>query len=303
MTNLDISGIDIITTTLSLAVDGTVTKVQRINAVLSQSFDARMFPFDTQNLSVELGSTVLTQDDLILTPINSSSVNGFRKGAFDATDFEVESIDGNGDFRMGTFSMIDTGVTKSGGSLQITVSRDASVYWPETFAPSLMLVAFAWTVFLFPISHAFIVPRVMTTMIAFMSSVVLGIRTARLLPVSSGTKWIVTFEEMCNALIFSTSLLNILTQVTAHELELKRLASRFDLEATFGFPFLAIAILGTLFICGHFRLVSADGLPTLAFACGLTIVVVMTMYLILSSWRVFRTRKAMKSHLQPQDDA
>lgn len=211
VTNRDLEGTQITSTGVTLQRSGVVEKVQRLLAKVKNSFDISAFPFDSQSLRFRIASTTFMADELKLTPLTEEGVNGVKDGIFDGQEFEFIST------RTHAFEEKDGILEKSRGELVIEVRRVSEPYVKNLLVQCLLLVAIAYTVFLFPLAERFVMPRVATSVITFMSLMVLSYKTSRMLPVRGSTSWLDVFEENCQILMFTTLCLNIIVEVIEHE--------------------------------------------------------------------------------------
>lgn len=242
ITNEDFDGISVISTQIKVHEDGTVEKVQRLIARLLNLYDPRLFPFDSQDLRLELASTRYMDDALILRPVKTPAE--VLPERFDNCGFVFVSSS----ITAASDGDPHSKVKKSRGVLSIRVRRQSETYWSVVLVPEMMLVAFSYTVFLLPQVSSFAMPRVATTMITFMSLMALTLKTSTLLPVRGGPTWIDCFEEACTALVWGSSWFNILFMVGIYDLGLEELSASLEKEIIVIFPTIALISGGLLLL-------------------------------------------------------
>lgn len=242
ITNRDIGGVRVISTAVTVSKSGVVEKVQRILTVVKNTFDVRAFPFDIQNLRFRIASTTLMADQLKMKVMADKGSSGVKDGIFAGQEFSYVSSSTR------VFEEKDGDLVKSRGEFVIEVHRNIEPYMKTVLVPSLILVAVAYTVFLFPPTSPFIMPRVATSVISFMSLMVLSVRTSALLPSTGSGSWIDTFFNCCMMMMFSSMCLNIFVEFLEHELSHPEIANRVQKELRVGLPTVEILILCICFL-------------------------------------------------------
>jgi hypothetical protein len=114
VTNRDIKKFDIIATTVIIATDGTVTKVERTTVVCNNIYQLKLYPFDTQTFSVKIASSKYMADEVVLKPEEGSKVSGVRDGLMKGFPYDLE------DWKVYAFEEQDGALKKSRGVLAIT---------------------------------------------------------------------------------------------------------------------------------------------------------------------------------------
>lgn len=240
ITNRQQGGIEVISTAIKVSSGGEVQKVQRVLAAVKNSYDSRAFPFDNQDMRVRVASTVLMADDLTLSPMADPGLSGVKDGIFEGKEYKLIGTESR------SFVQQDGFLKKSRGELIIKVSRRSEAYFRSLIVPELVLMVICYTTFHFPILLPFIMPRVATAMIAFLSLMMLSLRTGSMLPATGTLTWVDVFEEACQMCMFFMLLYNIMVEVVAFELERMALARRFQLELQIGIP---VMIVITVLVC------------------------------------------------------
>lgn len=234
ITNRQIRGIEVISSAITVARDGGVSKVERVNAKLINHFDLTSFPFDRQTLSVRIASGTLMANDLELRPMEDPELVGVNPSAFANTDFKMVSSSTR------VYREADGFLVKSRGELRINVKRLPGSYVRKKLLPQMLLVAISWTVFYFPLLPPFAMPRVATSLIAFLA--LMALKSA-----AHGGGWTDLVWETCVILLFLTIMLNIFVEIVNHTLNQASIARRMDNELKIVLPLLAIANFVILF--------------------------------------------------------
>jgi len=226
ITNRDFGGLEVLSTSVTVKSDGSVTQTDRMLVVLKNYFDVSAFPFDTQSLHVRLGSSTLMLEDLKLEAMHGPELTGV------AHDLFTE----NSDFRLGsvsvrTFEEHDGSLRKSRGELNVVVTRDSYPLIERVMIPELLLLAINYAAFFFPLLKQFIMPRFSACLLSFLMLITLSQRTGHMLPEDrSGFVWIEIFEECVESLMFLTVCLHILVEVIYHQWACVELASQMTHE-------------------------------------------------------------------------
>lgn len=219
VTNHEIDGLQPISECVSVAKGGRVTRTLRLIGLFLNRFDMTSFPFDMPRLEVRVASATLMKDELQLQPIKDESFKGASADIFKGTDLVLTDV------RERVFEEDDGMLEKSRGELVLATRRDFRVYLRQKLVPSLFLVIVGFGVFFFPLDAPFAMPRVSTSLIAFLALVTLGTNSHR-----GGASWIDLFEEACQILLFCTVFLNMFVLITKHEFKMGDLALRMDHE-------------------------------------------------------------------------
>merc|ERR1719380_304722 len=117
-------------------------------------------------------------------------MSGVRDGIFEGQEFDFVSSSTS------VFEDKDGALVKSRGELVIKVKRRSDIYIKNLIVPELLL-AIAYTVFLFPRATPFIMPRVAMSVMSFMALMLPSLRTSAMLPTRASSSWIDIFSENC----------------------------------------------------------------------------------------------------------
>lgn len=245
ITNRIIKGQEVISSAISITPAGEVTKIERMVVVCKNNFDMRAFPFDAQHLDLTIASTTLMLDELQLSPIQNKKISGLNKGVFDAYDLVLDKVDAT------SYDEIVGSLQKSRGELSIFLHRDWQLYMQKKLLPELFLVFISWTVFYFPLQPVFAMPRVATSLIAFLSMMtVSGSNNG-----GGGERWLDVFEEACMTLLFLTVFLNIFVESVDHALDQAAVAIRMDHELKLVLPLLTSVIFTFLLVFNQYDVI------------------------------------------------
>lgn len=238
VSNRKIGGLEVISSAITVGVDGKVEKTERLIIVCMNKFDVGRFPFDSQTLKVIVASTTLMSKELKLSPIKDETLMGVKDGVFQGTDLSMAEA------RAIVVEEVDGSLQKSRGELLIKVHRHAQVYLRKKLLPELFLVAISWTVFYFPLKPPFAMPRVATSLISYLSFTTLAGKTG----LGIGQTWLDVFEESVVISLWLTVFLNIFVEITSHTLEKPNIAQKMDYELKFLLPLMALITFAILFI-------------------------------------------------------
>eukprot|EP00438_Fugacium_kawagutii_P023345 Skav218608 [mRNA] locus=scaffold3208:41911:43167:+ [translate_table: standard] len=234
VTNAELQGQNVISTSFYVSVDGTVNKTQRLLVKIKEDFDGKEFPYDTQVLHVLLASASYMSNDVQLVPMTGANLSDIGEKAFDKSDWTFMYHD------LQVFEEDIGSLRKTRMQFQMHLRRDASPYASSTIFPEIMIVVLSYTVFLFPVNPGFAMPRVSSAVIAFLSILTISTRTSQMLPeVRRGLVWMELFEVVCKMLLFIVILLNILVEAVFHSWQQPDLAKQLIAELRIAFPLVA----------------------------------------------------------------
>jgi len=226
--------------------------------------------------------------------------SGLNEGIFNTSGFSLNSV------KASSFEETDGSLTKSRGTLDISITRN---YMPLVFSclvPNLLLLMISWSVFFFPMQPPFVMPRVATSLISLLSSMTLAVRTSRLLPAKrSGYVWIEFYEETCQTMMFVTVCLNILVELVFHEWKFVPLATTMSDELRRGYGCL-ICLMAIFWVWGYLRRdatslqfgfwdTEANGLSPVVFIVRVILFLGLLCYVAYSLARVSTAAKQVKS--------
>jgi hypothetical protein len=244
VTNRDIGKYDLISTAVFINTEGEVFKVERATAVVKNKFLLDDFPFDRQRLVTQIASHKYMADQVQLQP--STEGVGVNKDLFDGesyslTDIKASAIeDGNGALK------------KSRGLLTLTVDRDNAQYVQSHLIGTVVMTMMSWAVFWFPFSPPFTTPRLTMSIVSLVNFTYLTISSASVLPPGAPPNWNDIINQAILTLMFSTVVLNILSEICLHQLKVEELAKAVNHECKALMPFLSILCLSLILsAAGH----------------------------------------------------
>lgn len=224
VTNRAIGGLNEISSMVSVATGGKITKVDRVQATIKNDFDVTPFPFDKQTLRVRIASTSLMSDQLVMKPLADPKYNGVADGVFKGM-WLFDSV------AQDVFEDSDGQMKKSRGELIITVYRD---YWSvlqSLVMPAILIVTTSFLGFFIPVNQPpFLMPRIATSFVSLLAQVNLSIKFDSLQPSHGIISWMDAFEEYCVMLIYSAVLMNIVIVYAQYRLKVTELPAQMDRE-------------------------------------------------------------------------
>jgi len=243
VSNRDLYGFDIISTAVTVDAGGTVEKVERILANLQSNFGTASFPFDRQELHATLASAILMSNELLFEPLKEDPYSGVTEGAMNTSNFNLVS------WKLGTFIEVDGRLRKSRAELRLVVDRRSWPHIQSLIVPKLLVLAIACSVFWLPPLAAFVMPRVATAVISFLTLTTLGLSTNSMVPIRGpgGMSWIDLFENSCQTIVLFTLLLNILVLIVFHSFKEEAIGYRMDYELSLASIAVALLIFSGCF--------------------------------------------------------
>lgn len=280
VTNADFLGSEVKSTTVFVNADGTVNKTQRLLLRMRSEYAVDEFPYDKQLLKLELASSAYMSQDVRLKPMKDASMSGAEASLFAATNWKFLN------FHLEEATTIDGTLSKSRGFFNVHVARDPSSIQQNVMYPEIFLVALAYTVFLFPVSPAFAMPRVGTSMISFLSMLTVNMQTLQMLPESRPEiTWMDGFDVTCRYLVFTVICLNVVVEAAFHILEEQDLAKQMTRELSLIYPF------GATLAVGSCWLAYTHNLQTVCWMQRLGIVSAASIYVASAVLRMYFNRK------------
>jgi hypothetical protein len=233
ITNRDIRRIEIISSSVEIGSGGSVTKLERSLVVIKNKFDLTAFPFDDQNLTVNIASSKLGLADVKLAPMVGSEASGITDDLFDGEGFTFVS------FQTTEFEDVTGMLRKSRGQMRIAIHRTIDKYMQSHLIPSVIHLVISWGVFWFPFVMQFITPRLALSILALLSFTNLSLNIDKQLPPGAPFTWNDLYNQNCQLVLASTVVLNIWTEIVAHQLKLPDLGQRFNHECKVVWPLVA----------------------------------------------------------------
>lgn len=270
VTNRAIRKHEVVSSAVTIAKDGNITKVERFGATINNLYDLVEYPFDTQKLFIKIASSKYMLSEVRMEPDKDKSESGVRKGLFDGFDYELKG------FKLHAFDEADGALKKSRGVLEIEAKRIMiGKYFEDHVTPTALLIMISWGVFYFPFQNPFITPRLALSILTLLTFTNFAIKSASLLPNGIPTTWNDVFNQQVQALMFCTIVINIFSEVCKHQYELNALGIAVNNEAKIIMPVLTIILL-TLVISAGIEKWLAIGVTTIV--AKTLLAVVMTIY-------------------------
>jgi hypothetical protein len=249
VTNIAHDGVDIISSSVLIEKNGTITKVQRALLTLKQGYQTADFPFDSQTVSIKVASTIYMRDEVKLVPTESESLWGCSSELFGNSPWNF------GDTSLTTINEDDGLLRKSRGLLNITVKRQASQYVSSIFIPTMVLLAMTWFSLWLPLATPYVMPRVALSVIAILCMMSVMAKANGMIPSTGNTTWMTQYLETCVLLQFVLMLLNALILTIEHRSGGgTTVAGGFDKELIVVFPFLTAFVM--MFVCMNWFLLA-----------------------------------------------
>jgi hypothetical protein len=238
---------------------------------------------ETEGIHFTYGSRGYTDVSVVPSKLDESDASGVASSLFEGMEFSLL------DSKLQSYEEITGPLHKSRGELSFRVERAHQEYASSVFLPACLLVAISWTVFFFPLEAAFTMPRVATSLLAWVAVVSLAHQVDAQIPARSGLVWIVIFMECTELLMFATIALNITELYVYHQMKMHEFASKLGRELQILFVILAISAYLVVF--------SSTDVKTLPFTHAIMRLLLggtVAGYIVVTFWRV-RLEKAAAS--------
>jgi len=232
VSNRDIEQYEIVSASVTIYRSGEVRRVERANARVMKKFELQDYPFDTQDLAVNVASSKYMLDEVVLSPdpdTKSSGVDEDIWGLYDFVSWKTE-----------TREQSDGDLVKSRGVLSVRVRRSLDKYSQDHLMPSFIVLMISWAVFYFPFANPFITARLALSILALLQFTNLIIKSTKELPGAAPYNWNDLFNQQIQTLMFVTILLNIVSEICFHSFQNEKLARGLNNEAKLLMPMLSI---------------------------------------------------------------
>lgn len=249
VTNIAHEGIDIISSSVLVEKDGTITKVQRALLTLKQGYQTADFPFDTQAVTIKVASSVYMKEELRLVPTDDVSLWGCSADLFGNTPWNVVNTS------LTALNENDGLLQKSRGILTITVAREASQYTSSIFIPTLVLLCMTWCSLWLPLAAPYVMPRVAVSVISILCMMSVMQKANVMIPATGKNSWMAQYLETCVLLQFVLMVLNALILSIEHRKQAGKasVADGLDNELIVAFPILTGFVMSFVWV-GYFLL-------------------------------------------------
>lgn len=203
-TNAAHKGYDIISSSVLIASNGTISKVERAYVTLKQGYQTADFPFDSQDISMMLASTTYMRDELELVPVTDDSMWGAKEKMFDNSVWNLVNAS------LKAIIDDDNMLRKSRGVLTLRVQREPTTYMSSIFIPSVVLLVMTWSSSWLPLGPPFAMPRIAMNAFGLLCQVSVSAMANGLVPATGKTPWLSSYLELCIELQFSVMLLSVM---------------------------------------------------------------------------------------------
>ena len=217
---------------LTIMPDGTVDYEERLGATLNAELDLRKFPFDRQQLDVEIQSFVWDRNEVVF--VANEAQTGFDAD-FETPEWRVNSVEG----LIGARSEVRDDREFSTFTFRIHAQRHAGHYILRIFIPILFVMTLTWAAFWEPAQD-----RIRVGFIALLTVVATHTVISRNLPRLSYPTLADALLIVCYLVATSLTVVSIVVQRAEARGEIER-AERIDRLARWLVPAVAIAILST----------------------------------------------------------
>jgi hypothetical protein len=210
--------------------DGRVTQRARVWGSFSQPLDLREFPFDTQNIGIQVVAASYGERDVALSagPLSGIGDN------FSVADWEIRRWRMSKDFKIPG----PAGAQDSGIALLLETERLRGYYWIKVIAPLILIVAMSWAVFW--IDPKDTGTKVSITITAMLTLIAYRFAIGASLPAISYLTRIDVFILFSTILVYA-SLVAVLITAAYSRKGRHALAQRIDRISRWGFPLFFIA--------------------------------------------------------------
>jgi len=140
VSNRDIEKYEIVSSSVTMYRTGEVVRVERANTRVMKKFDLAAYPFDTQDLAINIASSKYMLDEVVLVPDEKSS--GVYENIWGLYNFKK--------WRTESYEAFDGELVKSRGALVVTVERSLEKYSQDHLLPASIVLMISWAVFYFP---------------------------------------------------------------------------------------------------------------------------------------------------------
>jgi len=256
ITNHNIKGYELISTSVTVNSSGTVTKVERSISIIKNRYTVAAFPWDTQVLVLKVASATYMLDDVKLVPSKDRDLSGVTKDFLDGEGFTLVSA------VTSEFEEIDGALKKSRGVMAITIHRDIDKYFQSHFVPAILLLFISYAVFWLPFITPFITPRMALSILSLLSFTTLTLKTDQMLPPGAPLTWNDVFNQNCQTLMFFTICLNVFAEVTLHQLKRGDLARQMNHECKVLWFGMLGSTLIVIILCSDWTMLSTASMIT-----------------------------------------
>lgn len=243
VSNRDIEKYEILAASVTIFRSGDVRRVERANARLMKKYVLSDYPFDTQQLNVNIASSKYMSDEVVLVPdktaagVEENIWGLYHKQAWDT----------------GSYVTHDGELEKSRGYLSVTVKRSLEKYSQDHLLPTFIVLIISWSVFYFPFANPFIMARLALSILALLTFTNLMVKSTKALPGAAEYNWNDLFNQQIQALMFITIVGNVSSEILMHQFFEEHLARHVNHAAKVIVPGLSIISISTILSAAHWK--------------------------------------------------
>mmetsp|Transcript_99536 Transcript_99536/g.177220 ORF Transcript_99536/g.177220 Transcript_99536/m.177220 type:complete len:486 (-) Transcript_99536:128-1585(-) len=232
VTNRDIGGVEVLSTSVTIKSDGDVTKIQRVLGRLKNKFTSTEYPFDTQTLEVICASSRYMANEVLLEADDKASE--VEEDAFEGRGFSVDS------HKVEAYVEKTGPLEKSRGKMVLNVRRGRRTWYSSIMPSTIAILIVSYLVFWLPFQPPFAMPRMALSTISFLA--MSGTANAYLAGVRGvpGLSWGEVIFQNWYYLNFGTVCLNIMLEYICHVVKLPELGTAIQSEMKVIFPVVCI---------------------------------------------------------------
>lgn len=265
VSNRDIEKYEIISASVTIYRSGEVRRVERANTRIMKKFMLEHYPFDTQELDVNIASSKYMADEVVLIPDQEAS------GVYE----DIWGLYSMVNWRTASYEKHDGELVKSRGSLQINVHRSLEKYGQDHLLPASIVLIISWAVFYFPFANPFITPRLALSILAMLTFTQLIVKSSKELPGAALYNYNDLFNQQIQTLMFVTIVLNVCSEIAFHTFHMEKLARALNNEAKVLMPFMSLLNIAIILLGGYFNVMTLTHTTQLV---QVTLVILLAIY-------------------------
>jgi len=208
-------------------------------AVIRKKLDLTHFPFDDQDLDINIASAVYMANEVKLLP--SLSPSGI------SNDFCTGEIYKAVTYHTGEYEDTDAGLTKSRGFLRIELARNSSKFLQTFLVPAGLTLVCCLAVFWLPHTPMFIMPRLALSVLMLLIFRNFALAGGDELPMGAPYTW---FDLLCMNIQLMMGLIvcwNIFIETCSHGFNCSTTGKAVNEEMKAVMPMLSIITFGIVF--------------------------------------------------------
>lgn len=253
----------LISSSVMVTSEGKVTKVDRVVATVLVAFVRDTYPFDSQELYVNVASSAYMAHDLKMVPMEVPNISNLSTGgnsssvALDLGNISEGGLSGLTNasltafledpralfakleiFKDAEYALSDTYVTtyddsdsslhKSRGRLTVKVKRRLLGFMLTSYLPVVLLQIVALGCFYFPVTGTFAMPRAVTVLVSQIAAILFAVSLREEMPPGNVLTWVDTFNAVVQAQLLAFMCLNLGCLHAAHNLKATDAAFRMN---------------------------------------------------------------------------